>query len=111
MGGSVRFPANAGDSRSGAARGQERHVSPLLVASDDGATVYLNGRRADADVGTNHEYQYWNRDVELDQLFLLLAGRNLLAVEVPQHQRQLGPVSRFAARGRETPLAAKSTAK
>ena len=76
------------------------------MASDDGATVYLNGRRADADVGTDHEYQYWNRDVELDRS-LLLAGRNLLAVEVPNTSgsSDLYLDLRLVA---ETPLAAKS---
>ncbi len=53
----------------------------LCVASDDSAVVYLNGQEADKDPEADHEFQYWNRDVELP-LKALKPGRNLIAVLV-----------------------------
>jgi hypothetical protein len=53
----------------------------LCVASDDSATVYLNGQLADQDPEADHEFAYWNREVEL-KLSQLRPGRNVLAVEV-----------------------------
>lgn len=53
----------------------------LNVASDDSAAVYLNGKLADQDPTPDHEYVYWNREVDLkkDQL---QAGKNVVAVQV-----------------------------
>lgn len=52
----------------------------LNVASDDSAVVYLNGKKVDEDTA-DHEFQYWNRDVQLPAA-ALVPGRNVLAVEV-----------------------------
>jgi hypothetical protein len=52
----------------------------LSIASDDCATVYLNGQLIDED-SADHEFQYWNRDVSL-QAKQLKAGRNVIAVLV-----------------------------
>jgi hypothetical protein len=52
----------------------------LEVASDNSATVYLNGKLADQEQG-DHEFAYWNRDVELKR-DLLLPGKNTIAVLV-----------------------------
>lgn len=52
----------------------------LLLASDDSAIVYLNGKLVDREDG-DHEYRYWNRDVTLPTT-ALRAGRNVLAVQV-----------------------------
>lgn len=53
----------------------------LGVASDDSATVYLNGSPADADPMPDHEFAYWNRDIEL-RPGQLRPGRNVVAVLV-----------------------------
>ncbi|HXG09881.1 MAG TPA: YdjY domain-containing protein [Gemmataceae bacterium] len=53
----------------------------LCVASDDSAVVYLNGQLADEDPAADHEFTYWNRDVELPAR-LLRPGRNVLAALV-----------------------------
>jgi len=37
----------------------------LLVASDDSAVVWINGKQVDKE-DTNHEAKYWNRTVEID---------------------------------------------
>jgi hypothetical protein len=52
----------------------------LKVASDNSATVYLNGKAADEDAG-DHEFSYWNRDVAIP-VELLKPGRNVIAVRV-----------------------------
>jgi hypothetical protein len=52
----------------------------ISVASDDGATIYLNGQLIDEDT-EDHEFQYWNRDVTL-QAKQLKPGRNVLAILV-----------------------------
>jgi hypothetical protein len=52
----------------------------LLVASDDSAAVYLNGRSIDDDKA-NHDATYWNRTVEVPA-DALLAGRNVVAVRL-----------------------------
>jgi hypothetical protein len=52
----------------------------LRVASDNSATVYLNGKPAD-DEDTDHEFAYWNREVVLPAA-LLKPGRNVVAVRV-----------------------------
>lgn len=53
----------------------------LAVASDDSATVWLNGELVDQDPEADHEFAYWNRDVELAPKHLR-PGRNVLAVLV-----------------------------
>lgn len=58
----------------------------LSVASDDHAVVYLNGTIADKDPEADHEFAYWNRDVELP-LKALKPGRNVLAVLVKNKPR------------------------
>jgi hypothetical protein len=55
------------------------------VASDDTATVYLNGEMIDKDPADDHEFAYWNREVDL-QPKQLKAGRNVIAVFVKNHQ-------------------------
>jgi hypothetical protein len=56
----------------------------LRVASDDSAIVYLNGVLVDQDPEEDHEFSYWNRDVEIPTK-LLKAGRNVIAVLVKNH--------------------------
>jgi hypothetical protein len=51
------------------------------VASDDNATLYLNGKLIDKDPEEDHEFAYWNREVELKPT-QLVAGRNVLAAYV-----------------------------
>jgi tetratricopeptide (TPR) repeat protein/tRNA A-37 threonylcarbamoyl transferase component Bud32 len=59
----------------------------LRVASDNGAEVYLNGKVVDSDIPSfdtpelrkGHEYEYWNRTVEVDSK-LLKEGQNIVAV-------------------------------
>lgn len=54
----------------------------LAVASDDSAVVHINGQVADQEPeNTDHEFAYWNRDVEIPTK-LLKAGSNLVAVLV-----------------------------
>lgn len=54
----------------------------LAVASDDSAEVYINGQLADQEpADTDHEFEYWNRDVEIPAK-LLKTGSNLVAVLV-----------------------------
>jgi hypothetical protein len=55
------------------------------VASDDSALVYVNGALVDKDPEEDHEFAYWNREVEL-QPKQLKAGRNVIAVFVKNHQ-------------------------
>jgi hypothetical protein len=52
----------------------------LSIASDDCASVYLNGELIDEETA-DHEFVYWNRDVAL-QAKQLKAGRNIIAVLV-----------------------------
>jgi predicted phosphodiesterase len=53
----------------------------LYVASDDHALVYLNGILVDDDSGVDHEFEYWNRAVDLPA-GALLEGTNTIAVFV-----------------------------
>lgn len=53
----------------------------LGVASDDSATVFLNGRMIDKDPDEDHEFAYWNREVELKPL-QMKPGKNIIAVQV-----------------------------
>ncbi len=57
----------------------------LRVASDDHADVYLNGALVDHDPVDDHEFAYWNRDVEIP-LKEIKSGRNVVAVFVKNHQ-------------------------
>lgn len=53
----------------------------VAVASDDSATVYLNGQLLDQDPEEDHEFAYWNRDLEFPAK-AFRAGTNVLAVLV-----------------------------
>ncbi len=57
----------------------------LCIASDDSAIVYLNGQLLDQDPEEDHEFRYWNRDVEVP-LDRLKAGPNLVAAHVKNRQ-------------------------
>jgi hypothetical protein len=53
----------------------------LKISSDNCHQVYLNGVLIDDDLGENHEYQYWNREIVLeDDIYNI--GENTLAVYV-----------------------------
>jgi hypothetical protein len=52
----------------------------LKVASDDSATIWLNGKPA-ADEKADHEFRYWNQTVPLPA-DAFKAGRNVIAVLV-----------------------------
>jgi hypothetical protein len=56
----------------------------VRVASDDHADVYLDGTLVDHDPEEDHEFAYWNRDVEVP-LKLVKPGRNVVAVFVKNH--------------------------
>jgi hypothetical protein len=56
----------------------------LKVASDDHADVYLNGAAVDKDPVEDHEFAYWNREVEIP-LKHVKSGRNVVAVFVKNH--------------------------
>ncbi len=56
----------------------------LKVASDDHADVYLNGELVDKDPQEDHEFAYWNREVEVP-LKVVKPGRNVFAVFVKNH--------------------------
>jgi hypothetical protein len=53
----------------------------LCVASDDSALVFLNGALVDRDPVEDHEFAYWNRDVEVAARHFR-PGRNLIAAYV-----------------------------
>jgi hypothetical protein len=57
----------------------------LAVASDDNAVVYLNGVVVDRDPVDDHEFAYWNREVEIPPKHFR-PGRNIIAVRVKNHQ-------------------------
>jgi hypothetical protein len=61
--------------------GQKDAVFRLGIASDDHAVVYLNGQLADKDPVDDHEFAYWNREVELP-VKNLRPGRNVIAALV-----------------------------
>ena len=52
----------------------------LLVASDNSATVWINGQQVDREQG-DHEPEYWNRMVEV-AAGILKKGENVIAVRV-----------------------------
>jgi hypothetical protein len=56
----------------------------LCVASDDHAVVYLNGQLVDRDPVDDHEFAYWNRDVEVAARHFR-PGRNVIAAFVKNH--------------------------
>jgi hypothetical protein len=53
----------------------------LSVASDNSATVHLNGNVVDRDPVPDHEFAYWNREVDLTAQHLR-PGQNVVAVLV-----------------------------
>src|SRR6185436_19961450 len=53
----------------------------LSVASDDSAIVWINGQVADRDPVADHEFAYWNREVDVTPS-LFRAGRNVVALQV-----------------------------
>jgi hypothetical protein len=55
------------------------------VASDDTASVFVNGKLVDKDPENDHDYAYWNRDVELPPK-TFKPGKNLIAVFVKNHK-------------------------
>jgi hypothetical protein len=57
----------------------------LRVASDDHADVYFDGVLVDHDPEDDHEFAYWNRDVEIP-LKVLKPGRNVVSVFVKNHR-------------------------
>jgi hypothetical protein len=57
----------------------------VRLASDDGATVFLNGVKIDDDYDQDHEFSYWNREVEL-QAKQFRPGGNVIAVRVRNKQ-------------------------
>jgi hypothetical protein len=60
---------------------QKGVVFRVCVASDDSGIVYLNGKEIDRDPVEDHEFQYWNREVDIP-LQHLKPGKNLIAVYV-----------------------------
>jgi hypothetical protein len=54
------------------------------IASDDSAFVFLNGDVIDKDPENDHEFAYWNREVDL-QPKQLKAGRNVVVAYVKNH--------------------------
>jgi hypothetical protein len=60
-------------------------ILQLCVASDDHAVVYLNGQLVDKDPEDDHEFAYWNREIDL-QPKQFKPGRNLIAVFVKNHK-------------------------
>ncbi|HEX3147452.1 MAG TPA: YdjY domain-containing protein [Gemmataceae bacterium] len=55
------------------------------VASDDTASVFVNGKLVDKDPEEDHEFAYWNREAEVP-IKVLKPGRNLIAVLVKNKQ-------------------------
>lgn len=53
----------------------------LSIASDDSAIVWINGQAADRDPVADHEFAYWNREVDLN-VGLFKTGQNVVAVQV-----------------------------
>lgn len=53
----------------------------LSVASDDTAVVWINGQEADRDPTPDHEFAYWNREIDLN-VSLFRPGRNVVAALV-----------------------------
>lgn len=53
----------------------------LNVASDDTAVVYINGEMVDEDPEADHEFMYWNREIDVPAKHFL-GGKNVIAVLV-----------------------------
>jgi hypothetical protein len=53
----------------------------LRVASDDTAVVYVNGEKVDEDPEDDHDFKYWNRDIDLSAK-VFKPGKNIIAVLV-----------------------------
>ena len=60
---------------------QKNAVFHLGIASDDHAVVYINGTLVDKDPEDDHEFAYWNREVDVP-LKVLKPGRNVVAAFV-----------------------------
>jgi hypothetical protein len=60
---------------------QKDVIIRLAVASDDSAVVYLNGAVVDQDSEQDHEFAYWNREIDLKPQ-QLRPGRNVVAALV-----------------------------
>jgi hypothetical protein len=84
------------------------------VASDDSALVYVNGTLVDKDPVEDHDFKYWNREIEL-QPKQFKAGRNVIAVFVKNHQGShdiyldMEVSARFALPAQPLKVAAKAT--
>ena len=63
---------------------EQSQAFKLLVASDNAAIVWINGKEVDKD-NDNHEPKYWNRTVNVDAK-VLRKGRNVIAVQVTNNQ-------------------------
>ncbi len=66
-------------------RSQKGVAFQVRIASDDHADVYVNGEVVDKDPVDDHNFAYWNRDVELP-LKHVRSGRNVVAVFVKNHK-------------------------
>lgn len=60
----------------------------LYVYSDDGADIYLNGKRIDNDYGNIHNAYYWNRNAISVSKNDFVTGENTLAIR--QYHRRTG---------------------
>jgi hypothetical protein len=63
---------------------KESQAFKLLVASDNSAIVWINGKQVDKDTD-NHEPKYWNRTV-IVAANVLRKGRNVIAVQITNNQ-------------------------
>jgi hypothetical protein len=63
-------------------KGVTLHIN---AASDDSAVVYLNGTVVDKDPVDDHEFAYWNREIDVP-LKQFKPGQNLIAVRVKNRQ-------------------------
>jgi serine/threonine-protein kinase len=64
---------------------KSNHLLRLNVASDNCATIWLNGEVADSEPMVSHEFRYWNRQVTVATR-LLRPGRNICAVLVENNK-------------------------
>lgn len=61
--------------------GKKETALRLTLATDNSAAVWINGKMADDEGEADHEFAYWNREIELDRS-LLVSGKNVIAVFV-----------------------------